>query len=233
MRSDIIFRMREVIRAVTSDKRRLKELEEETGIPSKNWKNAWLGTQRPTAHMIEALARRWPQYAFWLSTGLTDPKNGHTAPPNSWTCGEETASKNDEISAINYFELKILYQDFTYGMSKAIDSNYIPDSKMNNQGLSAEQLNEQLEIEKMLYGKSANTNEPAEVLKKKHSDLDIAIADIAFRNRIASLKEKYFSKENIRGEDRWKKFFEERSLDLAFRDLYLELEKKRGTKCES
>jgi hypothetical protein len=31
--------------------------------------------------MIEALTRLWPQYAFWLATGITDAVNGHVAPP--------------------------------------------------------------------------------------------------------------------------------------------------------
>ena len=73
-------RMLVVIQAKTESKRRFKEMEELTGIPSDRWSAFSLGRQRPTAEMIEAVCKAWPQYAFWISLGITDPENGHVAP---------------------------------------------------------------------------------------------------------------------------------------------------------
>ncbi|MFZ6774563.1 hypothetical protein ACO0LB_17810 [Undibacterium sp. SXout7W] len=41
-----------------------------TGIESKRWRNFASGAQRPTPDMIEALAKLFPDYAFWLVTGI-------------------------------------------------------------------------------------------------------------------------------------------------------------------
>jgi hypothetical protein len=119
MRPDIIDRVRSVIIATTEDRRRLKQLEEETGIPDRNWKQVWSRRQRPTAHMIEALARRWPHYAFWLATGLTDPSAGHTAPGKAWTASQRTASGEVSAAAAKFFDACVLTQDVAYGLGDA------------------------------------------------------------------------------------------------------------------
>lgn len=72
-------RFADVIRMNTSETRRWKELETLTGIPAANWLAAVRNKQRPTAEMIEALARAWPQYAFWMVTGTTDARYGHVS----------------------------------------------------------------------------------------------------------------------------------------------------------
>lgn len=45
------------------------------------WRGMWYDRQRASVYMIEFAAREWPQHAFWLVTGVTDQKSGHTAPP--------------------------------------------------------------------------------------------------------------------------------------------------------
>jgi len=82
-------RFHAVVTAHTSPTRRWKELEDLSGIPAANWLAAIRNKQRPTAEMLEAAARAWPQYAFWLLTGITDCKHGHTTPiakayPEHW-----------------------------------------------------------------------------------------------------------------------------------------------------
>jgi hypothetical protein len=68
------------MRHVSTSRRWQKYLEEETGIVAQQWKNVSLLKQRPTAYMLEALARRWPQYAFWLLTGFEDVgAHGHSS----------------------------------------------------------------------------------------------------------------------------------------------------------
>ncbi|WP_334001090.1 hypothetical protein [Burkholderia cepacia] len=109
-RPDIIYRTLVLIRSVTDVRRRLKQLEEETGIPDRQWKHVWALKQRPTAHMLEALARRWPEYAFWLVTGLTDAANGHVSPTVHVTSGASALDKNVK-DAREYFEHELLYQE--------------------------------------------------------------------------------------------------------------------------
>lgn len=79
-------RMKAVIQPNTNPNSRFKELEEMSGINAASWKAAWHGNQRPTAEMIEHVARLWPQHAFWLATGeLPEPQGIHLAPPKMET----------------------------------------------------------------------------------------------------------------------------------------------------
>lgn len=65
-----------------------KRLAESTGLPSARWRNFFSGNQNATPGMIEAAAKLWPEYAFWLATGVTDAINGHVAPANVLTFPE-------------------------------------------------------------------------------------------------------------------------------------------------
>jgi hypothetical protein len=69
-----------VIESELPDNRRFKSLEEATGIDADRWKAVWHDRQRPTAEMIESIAKKWPDCAFWLATGLTEPHAAHIAP---------------------------------------------------------------------------------------------------------------------------------------------------------
>ena len=73
-------RMLLIINEKTSNRRRWKELEELSGIAATTWQNFARERQRAMGEMIEAVSRAWPQHAFWLATGLTDPDYGHVAP---------------------------------------------------------------------------------------------------------------------------------------------------------
>lgn len=114
MRDDIAKRAVALMKAITSERRRYKELEEETGIAATSWQNAAKRKQKPTGQMIEALSRRWPAYAFWLATGLTDPLSGHTTPV-VWTAGQNTAEPKQAELARRYFDANCLMQDIVYG----------------------------------------------------------------------------------------------------------------------
>ncbi|MFZ2973281.1 MAG: hypothetical protein WA049_11625 [Ferribacterium limneticum] len=76
-------RMRWVIGNWLPERKRFTTLEKLSGIPSGHWKNFWHGKQRAHEHMIQALARQWPEYALWLVTGIDDPEAGQTTPPAS------------------------------------------------------------------------------------------------------------------------------------------------------
>ena len=73
-------RLRLLIDAAIETDRKWKEMERLTGIASTSWVDFYRGKKRATADMIEATSKVWPQHAFWLSTGITDPDFGHVAP---------------------------------------------------------------------------------------------------------------------------------------------------------
>ncbi|KVF92950.1 hypothetical protein WJ21_00735 [Burkholderia vietnamiensis] len=70
-------RARTLIEQSTDPRQRFKELSERTGISAESWKTFWNRGTKVSGEMIEALGRAWPQYAFWLTTGITDEKHGH------------------------------------------------------------------------------------------------------------------------------------------------------------
>lgn len=78
--STISERLKSLIEVKTTATRRHKEMEEATKLPAEIWKAWWHGKQRPNEEMIQAIAQIWPEYAFWLSTGITDAEHGHHSP---------------------------------------------------------------------------------------------------------------------------------------------------------
>lgn len=70
-------RLKSVIEKTTDERGRFAELEKLTQISANSWKSFWHGRQRPTCDMIAAVCERWPKFAFWLATGITDAKHGH------------------------------------------------------------------------------------------------------------------------------------------------------------
>lgn len=67
--------------AVTPERGRPRFLEERTQISGESWKKFLGGYQRVTLDMVEAVCREWPEYAFWINTGLTDVEHGHVSVP--------------------------------------------------------------------------------------------------------------------------------------------------------
>lgn len=59
-----------------------KTLEDETSIKAEKWRQFHRGSTKASSEMIEAIARRWPDYAYWLACGDTEPERGHIAPEN-------------------------------------------------------------------------------------------------------------------------------------------------------
>lgn len=70
----------ELVEFKTSPGKRFKELEDNTKIPAVSWRKAFIGGQRPTSEMLEALAKLWPEHAYWLITGGTDNEFSHISP---------------------------------------------------------------------------------------------------------------------------------------------------------
>ncbi|GAQ30431.1 hypothetical protein K6V18_06595 [Ralstonia insidiosa] len=81
--TEIATRMRWLIETQVTEHRRFKALEAMSGISAEAWRAFWNDRQKPSSEMVCALAQAWPQYAFWLATGITDPDYGHVAPISS------------------------------------------------------------------------------------------------------------------------------------------------------
>jgi len=54
--------------------------EEQTGIKAKTWANVENGLQKANEEHIKAIVEKWPEYAYWLTTGLTLPEAGQISP---------------------------------------------------------------------------------------------------------------------------------------------------------
>lgn len=73
-------RMKCVIYAKTDEKRRFPRLEGLTKIPITTWRSWWKNGVTPSGVLVEAIARQWPEHAYWLITGMTDRRCGHVSP---------------------------------------------------------------------------------------------------------------------------------------------------------
>lgn len=72
-----------------------ERLTEYTGVSTQRWRKVFHRRQRPTPDMIEALARLFPHYAFWLARGITDATNGHVTPENAQAFPERLHVESD------------------------------------------------------------------------------------------------------------------------------------------
>lgn len=79
---DIRDRLNAIVSWAVPGRGRFRQLEERSGISQESWKATWHNKQRPTSDMIQVVARAWPEYAFWMVTGVTDQFHGHHAPEN-------------------------------------------------------------------------------------------------------------------------------------------------------
>lgn len=70
-------RIRQIREFFDLDRTQAAEL---TGISKFTWANIELGKQQPNGEHIEAIAKKWPEFAYWLVTGETDEAHGHTSP---------------------------------------------------------------------------------------------------------------------------------------------------------
>lgn len=77
---NIAERLRLLIATKISDHRRFKVLEDLSSISAESWRAFENDRQKPSAEMISTAARLWPDYAYWLASGDTEPERGHIAP---------------------------------------------------------------------------------------------------------------------------------------------------------
>ena len=56
------------------------DLESISKISSHKWGNLKTGKQRANEEHIEAITKAYPEYAYWITTGLTLPESGQISP---------------------------------------------------------------------------------------------------------------------------------------------------------
>lgn len=109
--------MRLVILSQTPEKRRFPILESLTGVSENTWRTWWNRGGTPSGALVEGVGRAWPEFAFWLTTGLTDVEYGHRIPKmpveldgyiNNYP---ETTLREDRIYAAQYFKVCKEMQD--------------------------------------------------------------------------------------------------------------------------
>lgn len=104
--ADLRSRTMLLIEAVTSPARRFKELDEQTAVSGATWRSFWNREGAlPSGAMIEELSRHWPQYAFWLLTGIADWEFGHMAPQTATYLPNE--QREEAPAAAAYFRSRI------------------------------------------------------------------------------------------------------------------------------
>lgn len=81
---DIDTRLRLLLAVLTEGKNDWKSLERATPIAAEKWRQYARGTTKASVSMVEAIGKTWPQYAFWLVTGVSDEQHGHHAPHEMW-----------------------------------------------------------------------------------------------------------------------------------------------------
>lgn len=77
-------RLKLLLMCITDSKNDWKALERETGINAEKWRQFRRGATKASTSMLDAVGKTWPQYAFWLMTGVSDERHGHHPPHRIW-----------------------------------------------------------------------------------------------------------------------------------------------------
>lgn len=77
-------RLKLILTCLTNNKNDWKSLERDTGIAAEKWRQYTRGTTKASVSMLDAVGKTWPQYAFWLMTGVSDERHGHHPPNQIW-----------------------------------------------------------------------------------------------------------------------------------------------------
>ena len=73
-------RLLQIIKFVSHPLLPWSDMETITGISRQRWRSACRGQQRVSQDMIEAVAKHWPEYLFWLIVGHPDLGVAQIAP---------------------------------------------------------------------------------------------------------------------------------------------------------
>lgn len=87
-------RLRLLLQQLTGGKADWKQLEERTGVSAEKWRNFHRGQTKASVEMLERTSQCWPEYAFWLVTGVSDWQHGHSQPNMTKKVRLRTAAKD-------------------------------------------------------------------------------------------------------------------------------------------
>lgn len=127
-------RLQAVVLEMTTEYRRFKQLENLTDVQADTWKSWFHGRQRPTAEMIEAAGKAWPEYAFWLTTGISDAAYGHVAPGEN---GYPKRSERKENTAALFRKLVDLKDEALKITRAYLEVDEIPDYEPDDRFVSS------------------------------------------------------------------------------------------------
>ena len=97
-------RLRAIIAQEVNARTRYLTLQDSTGIKTDTWKNFWFERREADVNMLEAVARLWPQYAYWLATGATDAVNGHFCPTSELQIEPSSITNKGNVSDLPYLK---------------------------------------------------------------------------------------------------------------------------------
>lgn len=143
----IAARLKLVVLAQTPEKRRFPTLEVLTGVSENTWRTWWKRGGTPSGALVEGIGRAWPEYAFWLTTGLTDAEYGHRIPPLHISVQGYVSNypdltlKKDRTLAAEYFKVSKELQDLNSSNERDHDRTRILE---NTQRFIAEKRREQI-----------------------------------------------------------------------------------------
>ncbi|NHZ96525.1 hypothetical protein [Massilia sp. CCM 8734] len=112
-------RIRTIIEHKLDGKKRTQTLEAYTGIAGETWRKLLSGKQNGTLLMLEAVCKQWPEYAFWLTTGIPDEKLGHRQPKTDFSKHGQMAES--PISSRLFNELIKISDDAATGKLATLD----------------------------------------------------------------------------------------------------------------
>jgi hypothetical protein len=75
--SDVIDRINTLLKLENLTRDQLTDL---TGAKKDRWPNVLKGKAKPYVEDLEGLYRVWPEYAYWLATGMELPEAGQISP---------------------------------------------------------------------------------------------------------------------------------------------------------
>lgn len=103
-------RIKAVIEFETSEFKRAGTLATLTAIAAESWKKFLAGKQKASIEMVQSICEKWPHYAFWIATGITDSRNGHVAPSVGYEKGSVNRKRLPRKFSQAYFKWKISIQ---------------------------------------------------------------------------------------------------------------------------
>jgi hypothetical protein len=83
-------------------------LERTTGVDRETWKHWYLKPQvaDPSTKILSASFKVWPQYAFWLATGIEDDAYGHISVSATESSNISTTEQHKKVRVVTelYFD---------------------------------------------------------------------------------------------------------------------------------